>query len=220
MRFFICTVVLFMSQANMAQEFIQQHKPKRISLQNMKEEAGDLFAQQLRESAEIVQLLGRVQLACVKSDAQIKSETQRLGNQRLKETGTQLRNYSLQLADLLHPMVFTQAIYFPDTISFVELIAELTTIMGVIQQHIIDQLNGLIEDTNSLFIKKHAHALPGVVASIKSYTPHLCVFKNILTTIENKQHQVATTGEINKKKSLSNMSLSNSSLSNSSLVKS
>ncbi len=198
MRFFLCIVVLFMSQANVAQEFIQ-HKPKRISLQSIKEEAGDLFAQQLRESAQIIQLLGQVQLACVKNDAQIKYETQ-----GLKQVGTQLRNYSLQLADLLHPMVFTQAIYFSDTVSFIELIAELTTIIGIIQQHIISQLNGLVEDTNTLFIKKHAHALPGMVTNIKSYTLQLHALKKMLITIENKQHQVAATAEVNKQKSLSN----------------
>ena len=207
MRFFLCIVLLFVSQEIVAQEFIQQHKPKRISLQSIKEEAGDLFAQQLCESAQIVQSLGRVQLLCAKNDTHIKSEMQ-----RLKEMGTQLRNYSLQLTDLLQPMVFTQAIYFSDTISFIELIAELTTIIGSIQQHIINQLNGLIEDTSSLFIKKYAHALPGIVANVKSYTPQLHALKKMLVTIENKQQHATATVELNKQKSLSNKSLSNVSL--------
>ncbi len=176
MRVYYITLLALTSTVCMAHEFVQTQKPKRISLHSIKEQAGDIFAQQLRESAQIVQLLGHVQQLQAK-DAKIAVQ------ERVRVVATQLRNYSLQLTDLLTPMASTQVIYFAamETPLF---IGELITIMGKIQEQLIMQLNDLLDDTSSLFVKKHMRELLQVISSVKSYTPYFSELKRLLSGIQ------------------------------------
>lgn len=170
-----------------AHEFIQVRKQQRPSLQKMKEECGDIFAQQLRTSTGIVQSLGRLQKRCTKTDS-----AGEIVN-RMKDIGARLYTYSIQLPDLLACKEGDRCAHFAAHISLPELLGDLTTIIGVIQQHVVAHLHDLINDTNHIFTKKNIDALAQVTMNITSYNAQLTALHEALLAFEQELQGVILT---------------------------
>lgn len=182
-----CVALLLLGSPMEAHEFIQRTKLKHISVQSIKEEAGQIFAQHLRESAQIVQLLGRAQL-----NESAWPDVVNMGT-RLHEIAWQLRTYSDLLGNPLCPP--SCAIYSASQsiINVNRMLAEITHMIGNIQQHLIKQLNDLLDDTGNLFVKKHAPVLQLMLVSIKSYSGSFQDLHKLLSGIgQHKQcHDLA-----------------------------
>ncbi len=171
-----------------ANEFIQKKRPRRISLNKLKENAADALSCQLRLSAKLMQQIGQLQ---VKLQASGPLGTKKHRN-RLNCIGTQLRNYSLQLPDLLSPMAFAQSLHFDANMSIGSMLGHITTIMGTVQQHVIKHLEDIFEDKGTVFIKKHRFQLPEVIKTIKLYTKQFHALRDLLSACEKQLVPSAT----------------------------
>ncbi len=174
-----------------ANEFIQKKRPRRISLNKCKEDAANALSCQLRLSARLMQQIGQIQ---VKLQASGPLGPKKHRN-RLNCIGTQLRNYSLQLSDVLTPMMFTQILHFDATMPISIMFGHITTIMGTVQQHVIKHLEDIFEDKGTVFIKKHRLQLPEVVKTIKLYTKQLHALRDLLSAFEKELAHSATSNK-------------------------
>lgn len=170
---FCCTMTF------LAHEFVQKQKPKRITLSMIKDQYGDLFAEQLRETASIVELLGGVQSIPA---VEINKDAQLLAS--LKQSAVKLHTYHLQLGDLLHPVKAVQSVLLFDNKNVSELVACITTMVGKIQQQLIAYISDLIDDTGDLFVKKHLEELSDQLSVIKEYTKELSLLKKVLFDVK------------------------------------
>lgn len=177
---FVCAITLASLSAN---EFIQKRRIRSISLSKCKEDAANTFSSQLRMTAQLIQKIGVLQAKYAKDRCSISKET----HMSLNTVATQLRTYSLQLADLLTPCTCSQALHYNETIPITQLLAHITHIIGVIQQHVIQQVEDIFEDKGTVFIKKHRSKLPDVIKMIKIYSKQLCTLQRLLGTLDKKK---------------------------------
>ncbi len=187
-----------------ANEFIQKKRPRRISLNKLKENAANALSCQLRLSAKLMQQIGQLQVKLqnpamdkcsldkLPSTSQLCRTGKMKGKEQLNNIGTQLRNYSLQLPDLLSPMAFAQSLHFDANISIGSMLGYITTIMGTVQQHVIKHLEDVFEDKGTVFIKKHRFQLPEVIKTIKLYTKQFHALRDLLSACEKQLVPSAT----------------------------
>ncbi len=169
----MCAGLLFLSCMAIAQEneFIATRKPRRASLSHLKEQAGEIFTQQLRLACQIIKSIGAQQIAA----AVAKNNTSILqkADEQVRMFGTQLQQYNKQLDNLLEPMVFDQVLAFDDATSLQGLLGHLSVELATIQQKLMQLIEELYGGESEVFNKKHIATLPRVVSMTEGYTKHL-----------------------------------------------
>lgn len=171
----IALIFLLVSMTISAHEFVHKQKSKRVTLSIVKDEYGEIFSQQLRESALIVQVIGRVQL--------LDLEQHFFSMQTMQDIVCKLHCYSMELSNLtgcLSSEQMKRAQYS----SVKQILSELVTVIGSIQQHVIGHLQDLLEDTGTLFVRQHTHILSDLVPKIKRYTQDLHTLHRLLIDAE------------------------------------
>jgi hypothetical protein len=158
-----------------AQEFVHKQKTKRVTLSTIKDEYGEIFSQQLRESALIVQAIGRVQL--------LDLEQHFFSMQTMQDIVCKLHCYSKELPNLIG-CLSPEQIKRTQCNSVKQVLSELVTIIGSIQQHVIGHLQDLLEDTGILFIRQHVLKLSDLVPKVKEYTQDLQSLHRLLISEE------------------------------------
>lgn len=166
-------ILLFMSIPLVAHEFVHKQKNKRVTLSSIKDEYGEIFSQQLRESAIIVQAIGRVQ--------QLDIDQQPI--QTMQDIVCKLHSYSRELPNLIGCSL-SEHMLCPKFTSVKQMLPELTTIIGSIQQHVINHLQDLLEDTGAVFARQHTQMLSDLVPKIKRYTQDLHTVHSLLIDVE------------------------------------
>ncbi len=162
-----------------ANEFIVKRKHKRVSFSRVKEELSDVFAEQLRLSADLLQVIGSMQVAITLNE--YKPDQKQL--EPMPMLATHLRNYAIGLDNLLEEPIFIQLLYFTNT-SLPELLAHITCIMGSMQQKVITYLQQLFEGDTKVFHKKHCKPLQATVIRVKNANRHLKELKKRCVLIQ------------------------------------
>ena len=161
-----------------AHEFVHTQKIKRVTLSAIKDEYGKMFSNQLKETALIVQALGKVQ--CLDVDQHFFS------TQTMQDIVCRLHCYSIELSNLIDCLSSDQKTR-AQSVSAKQIIPELITTIGLIQQHVIDYLQDLLEDTGALFVRQHIMKLSDLVPKIKQYTQDLSTLHRLLIDAEKRQ---------------------------------
>lgn len=161
MRIISC-ILLCLSVTLSAHEFVHTQKNRRVTLSVIKDEYGQMFGQQLKETAFIVQAIGRVQRFTIDENC--------FSVQAMQDTVCRLRHYTTQLTDLAHPLSSEQI--QSNTVSEKQFLADLTIIIGSMQQQLIHHLQDLLDDTG-VFVRQHMSVLMDLMPNIKQHTVEL-----------------------------------------------
>jgi hypothetical protein len=158
-----------------AHEFVHKQKTKRVTLSTIKDEYGEIFSEQLRESALIVQTIGRVQ--------RLEVDQHFFSMQTMQDIVCKLHYYSKELPNLIG-CLSSEQIKRPQCSSVKQILSELVTIIGSIQQHVIGHLQDLLEETGTLFVRQHVLKLSDLVPKMKQYTQDLQSLHRLLISEE------------------------------------
>lgn len=151
-----------------AHEFMNVPKRKRVSLYHIKEEAAASFSEQLRLSAEIIQLASNLQLEAIQLKGRIDDK---LDIHLLAPFVMRLHNCRMYYTDLL-------SLFYDDekketnlqNASLSIICIQITSMLGAIQQSIINYLQEIFEEKGSVFIKENQSRLQDVIKTVKMYT--------------------------------------------------
>lgn len=171
----IILMLISLSTIYSAQEFVHKQKPKRVTLAGIKEEYGDIFGQQLRESALIVQAIGRLQKLGV--------DQHFCSMQTMQDIVCKLHCYSVELSDLIG-CFSSEQIKRVRCDGAKQILSELITIIGSIQQHLIDHLQDLLEETGIIFVRQHVLKLSDFVPKMRQYTQDMQALHRLLINQE------------------------------------
>jgi hypothetical protein len=179
----IALILISLSTTFFAQEFVHKQKTKRVTLSTIKDEYGEIFSQQLRESALILQAIGRVQL--------LDLEQHFFSMQTMQDIVCKLHCYSVELSNLIGSFSLEQ-IKRPQSDSVKQILPELVIIIGSIQQHVIGHLQDLLEDTGTIFVRQHVLKLSDLVPKMKRYTQDLQTLHRLLISGERSAQKKET----------------------------
>ncbi len=171
----IVLMVISLSTIFSAQEFVHKQKIKRVTLSTIKDQYADIFGQQLRESALIVQVIGRVQ--------QLGLDQHFSSMQTMQDIVCKLHCYSIELSDLIN-CFSSEKINRVRCDGTKQILSELVTIIGSIQQHVIDHLQDLLEDAGTVFVRQHVSTLSDLMPKMKRYTHDLQALRCLLINEE------------------------------------
>jgi hypothetical protein len=152
-----------------AHEFMHVEKRKRVSIHKIRQEFAEQFSEQLKYSAQAVELLGSIQMAVVGSKANL-LERQAVGllNDALGRLEACSSHYENLLAEI-DSVVVTPKERDGDLLPF----AHTIRLLGAVQRHIIDYLQDIFEERGGLFITEHKKRLQDVIKTVRMYTDDL-----------------------------------------------